>query len=304
MKTFLAACLVACALAPIAQAQTATLSPQQLDQLVGPIALYPDPLLTDVLAAATYPAEVVEAERWVTGNAGVQGAALAQQAASQDWDPSVQALVAFPQVLAMMDSKLDWTEHLGRAFMAQQADVMNAVQRLRHAAQMAGALQNGPHDDVVNDGDDISINPPSPQEMYLPTYTDCAYGPYAGCDAADNAVAWDTGFGLPFGYWQWGVVDWGRRSIRMDHRGGGHFPGDGDGWHHGGPLAFDHSRPIAGYHNAPHFNYAPPATHAFGNGFIARPAFMAAVHSEGGLRAAPRAAMPHIAVASHGGGRR
>jgi hypothetical protein len=195
------------------------LSPPQLDQLVAPVALYPDAILTDILAAATYPAEVVEAHRWATqpNNAGGQGVALSDAAAGQGWDQSVQALVAFPQVLAMMDTELPWTERLGRAFMAQQGDVMNAVQRLRHQAQAAGTLKNNAQASVVNDGGIISINAPSPQDLYLPSYdADCVYGPGPGCNAGDDYVAWDDGIYLPYGYLHWGAIDWDRHAIRYD----------------------------------------------------------------------------------------
>jgi hypothetical protein len=134
--------------APAAPPGPIGLTAAQLDQLVAPVALYPDPLLTDVLAASTYPAQVVEAQRFVTdpANAGLAGAALTDKAASHGWDASVQALLPFPQVLQMMDSNLEWTDRLGRAVIEQQADVMNAVQRLRQRAEAAGALRNGPQD--------------------------------------------------------------------------------------------------------------------------------------------------------------
>src|SRR5271156_6865683 len=117
-----------------AQVQTQTpieekLSEGRLDQLVAPIALYPDPLLTQVLMASTYPLEVVEAARWSHDNPGVLGNALQNAMQTQSWDPSVKALAAVPQTLQMMSDKLDWTEQLGDAFLAQQPDVMNTVQK-------------------------------------------------------------------------------------------------------------------------------------------------------------------------------
>jgi Protein of unknown function (DUF3300) len=110
-------------------------SPQQLDDLVAPIALYPDPLLGQVLAASTYPLEIVEAQQWLQRNSGLTGTALMNAAKQQNWDPSVQALVAFPEVLARMNQDVRWTTDLGNAFLAQQADVMYAVQRMRASAQ-------------------------------------------------------------------------------------------------------------------------------------------------------------------------
>jgi hypothetical protein len=108
---------------------------EELEQLVAPIALYPDALLAQILMASTYPLEVVSAERWVKGNPDLQGQALEDALQMQTWDPSVKSLAAFPQVLTMMNEKLDWTQKLGDAFLAQQKDVMDAVHRLRAKAQ-------------------------------------------------------------------------------------------------------------------------------------------------------------------------
>src|SRR5262245_49939328 len=122
--------------------QTQSINPQQLDSLVSPIALYPDSLLAEVLAASTYPLQVVTANRWAKENSNLKGKALVEAAGKQDWDPSVQALVAFPTVLQMMDQSLDWTTALGNAFLAQQSDVMAAVQRMRMRAKDTGQLQS------------------------------------------------------------------------------------------------------------------------------------------------------------------
>src|SRR5262245_11717260 len=122
--------------------QTQATSPQQLDSLVAPIALYPDSLLAEVLAASTYPLQIVTASRWVKQNSNLKDRALVEAAGKQDWDPSVQALVAFPSVLQMMDQSLDWTTALGNAFLAQQSDVMAAVQRMRMKAKESGKLQS------------------------------------------------------------------------------------------------------------------------------------------------------------------
>jgi hypothetical protein len=116
----------------------------QLDQLLAPVALYPDQLLGQILMASTYPLEVVEASRWLQdpNHAALRGPALAQALDQLDWDPSVKSLVAFPSVLQMMDNQLEWTKSLGDAFLAQQADVMDSVQRLRHEALNNGTLQS------------------------------------------------------------------------------------------------------------------------------------------------------------------
>src|ERR1700733_14922351 len=126
-----------------ATSEAAAFNPEQLDALLAPIALYPDTLLVQVLMAATFPLEVVSASRWLASddNKVATGDALAAALAKQNWDPSVVSLVPFPQVLAMMNDKLDWTQQLGYAFAAQQAAVMDSVQRLRRQAQASGALR-------------------------------------------------------------------------------------------------------------------------------------------------------------------
>ncbi len=150
------------------------LNPQQLDDLVAPIALYPDPLIAQILAAATYPLEVVEADRWLQSNTNLQGTALTDAAQSQPWDPSVQALVVFPTVLAMMDRNLKWTTDLGNAFLAQQGDVMDAIQRQRQRAQAAGKLASNEQQTVQQTTEDnktvIVIEPAQPQTIYVPVY--------------------------------------------------------------------------------------------------------------------------------------
>lgn len=126
--------------APPASGQN-TLNQQQLQQLVAPVALYPDSLLSQLLMASTYPLEIVEAERWSQSNRNLTGAALQQALQQEPWDPSVKSLTAFPQVLKMMSDQLDWTQKLGDAFLAQQQDVLQAAQSLRERAQGSGALK-------------------------------------------------------------------------------------------------------------------------------------------------------------------
>ena len=157
----------------LANAQGApAISREQLDQLTAPIALYPDSLLSQVLMASTYPLEVVEANRWVRdlNNAKLTGDQLATTLQPMDWDPSVKSLVPFPQVLQMMDSRLDWTQKLGNAFLAQQADVMDSVQRLRAQARAAGNLQSNRQQVVRAEGPQIVIEPAAPQVVYVPYY--------------------------------------------------------------------------------------------------------------------------------------
>lgn len=152
--------------------ETAAYSPQQLEQMLAPIALYPDTLLDQILAAATYPVDVIEAYRWVSQpeNAALEGDALTAALETKDWDPSVKALVPFPQILKIMNNKLDWMRRLGDAYLLQKDDVMAAVQRLRAQAATAGNLSSGERVTVVHRDDGIVIEPPGPALMYVPVY--------------------------------------------------------------------------------------------------------------------------------------
>ncbi|HZP22052.1 MAG TPA: DUF3300 domain-containing protein, partial [Terriglobales bacterium] len=140
--------------APADQApvQAPPMSADQLQQLVAPIALYPDSLVAQILAASTYPTQVVEAERWLEANQGLQGQALADAVDQQPWDPSIKALVPFPNVLANMDKNLSWTSALGDAYFNQQQDVLSAVQVMRKRAQEAGTLQSTPQQVITTSG--------------------------------------------------------------------------------------------------------------------------------------------------------
>jgi len=158
------------------------MAPDHLDSLVAPIALYEDPLLAQVLAAATYPLQIVTAARWVQQNSTLKGKQLVEAAGKQDWDPSIQAMVAFPSVLQMLDQNLEWTTALGNAFLAQQADVMAAVQRMRRKAQQSGKLESNAQQQVqsttVDGQPTIIIESADPQVIYVPTYEPAAvYGP-------------------------------------------------------------------------------------------------------------------------------
>jgi uncharacterized membrane protein YgcG len=160
------------------------LAPQQLDDLVAPIALYPDNVLSQILVASTYPLEVVEAQQWVLQNKNLTGQNLTNAAQRQNWDPSVQALVVFPDVLARLNQDIRWTTDLGNAFLAQQADVMAAVQRMRGRAQANGKLQSGPRENVTtqtqNGQTAIQILPTDPGTVYVPNYNpEWVWGPPA-----------------------------------------------------------------------------------------------------------------------------
>jgi hypothetical protein len=200
------------------------LTPDQLDNLVAPIALYPDALLSQVLVASTYPLEVVEASQWLQQNRNLQGQQLAEAARQQNWDPSVQALVIFPDVLGRMASNVAWTTDLGNAFLAQQADVMNAVQRMRAEARAAGRLGSDDRQTVNVVAEDgrtvIEIVPANPEVIYVPVYNpEYIWGPPAwGYYPPLYYPAFGFGFGFGpgirigafFGGWSgWGWGAWG-----------------------------------------------------------------------------------------------
>ncbi len=148
------------------------LRPEELDQLLASIALYPDDLIAQVLAASTYPVEVVQAARFVKENEKLEGEKLMAAAKDKDWEPSVKSMLEFPDVLKMMDEKLDWTTKLGDAFLSQQRDVMDSIQRLRRKAQEAGNLKDTKEQKVVveQQTQTIVIQPANPQVVYVPTY--------------------------------------------------------------------------------------------------------------------------------------
>jgi len=165
-----------------AEAPTATkFSADQIDQMVAPVALYPDALLMQICIASTYPLEVVEADRWRRQNASLKGDALDKALEQKDWDPSVEGLTHFPDLLKRMSDNLDWTKDLGDAFLDQKDDVLAAVQRMRRAAQQAGNLSTNKEQtvtkEVVNNKETIVIQPADPQVVYVPTYPPTAYGP-------------------------------------------------------------------------------------------------------------------------------
>jgi hypothetical protein len=219
---------------PAAAPTQPLLKPAELDQMLAPIALYPDPLLTQVLIAATYPLEVVQADRWAKANTNLKGDALTAALAKQSWDDSIKSLVQVPTVLAMMAEQLDWTQKLGDAMLAQQADVMDSVQRLRARAQANGKLQSGKEQTVSVKTEDnnnyIVIEPTSPNEIYVPYYEPAVvYGEWPYPDYAPYYFAPPVGYfprgvlatgvafgaGLAVGYWRWGDCDWGRHNINV-----------------------------------------------------------------------------------------
>jgi hypothetical protein len=154
------------------------LSAQELSNLVAPIALYPDMLLSQVLAASTYPAEIQQAQQWLAQNRGLRGRQLVDAAKQQPWDASVQALVAFPDVMNLLTRDIQWTTDLGNAFLAQQADVMDAIQRLRASARQNGRLADTPQQRVTYEDRNVVIQPTDPQVIYPPVYNpEYVWGP-------------------------------------------------------------------------------------------------------------------------------
>jgi hypothetical protein len=222
-----------------AQPQAELLKPEQLEALVAPIALYPDELLANVLAASTYPLEVVQADRWIKGNKNLKGDALKSAVDKQAWDDSVKALVSTPDVITMMSDKIDWTKDLGDAVLAQQADVMDAVQRLRAKAQARNKLVTNKQQKVSvqkqDNRDVIVIQQAQPDTMYVPYYEPATvygewpyteYPPYyfgypsyigAGVIAAGLAFGTAWAIGRWGNYWG-GGCNWGNRNVYVNHR--------------------------------------------------------------------------------------
>jgi len=190
------------------------LDEEDLEQLVTPIALYPDPLLAQVLPASTYPLEIQGAASWLGANPNPSEAAMDAQAV----EPPIKALLHYPAVLQMMANQIDWTQQLGIAFLNQQADVMGAIQRVRARALAAGALVNGPQMQVISGDDGIQIMPTDPNELYVPQYDPDAV--YIGDDGSESYITWGPGY--PCGIWLDNGIDW--------HH---HWVGVGDGWNHG-----------------------------------------------------------------------
>jgi hypothetical protein len=219
---------------PIKQpASTGVLSPEQLDSLVAPLALYPDPILSQVLVASTYPLQIVQAERWLEQHSTLTGKALADAAAKQPWDASVQALVMIPDVLKRLSQNINWTSDLGNAVLAQQDGVMHAIQRMRQKAQQNGALQSTPQQTVAtttsNGQSYITIEPASPEVVYVPQYNpEAVWGasayPYPSMyyPPGLGLITWGTGFALgaiwggSWNNWGWNA-GWGSNNLFVNN---------------------------------------------------------------------------------------
>lgn len=214
-------------------ATTAGPSQDELDALIAPIALYPDQLLSQILMAATFPEDVLDAARFVRDNPGLTGAALDDAVADRNWDPSVMSLTAFPQVLDMMAQHIEWTERLGDAFYNDEYWVMQTVQSLRARAYETGTLRSTPQQTVTYDERAIYIEPARPEIVYVPVYDPTviygtwwapAYRPffwrpprvYAPTVIVDRGISFGIGVAPTYNHWGWARPDWRRRYIIID----------------------------------------------------------------------------------------
>src|SRR6266516_2831058 len=218
--------------------QAPKLPNDQLNSLVAPIALYSDPLLAQTLAASTYPLEVIQLQQWMEKNSNLKGQALADAVAKQRWDPSIQGLVAYPDVVTRMADNIQWTTDLGNAFLAQESDVMDAVQRMRAKAQGTGNLKTSAQQvvqtETVPSGKQvITIQQPSADVVYVPSYDpQVVYGPpppaypyypytYPGY-VPGTALAWGAGIALGAAAWgawggSWGNCNWNGGNVKINN---------------------------------------------------------------------------------------
>jgi hypothetical protein len=209
-------------------APAARQSTHALDQLVAPIALYPDALVAQILAAATYPTQIVEADRWLQQHPDLKGDALAKAVDAQSWDPGVKALTQYPGLLGMMDKNLSWTSSLGEAYVNGQQDVLDAVQVMRRRAQQAGNLKSTQQESVTTQGSTIVIEPANPQVVYVPEYDPwVVFGDplafYPGWIGVPGFFfdGPGIGFGVGIGIGLFGGFGWGWHSWGTDWHGHG-----------------------------------------------------------------------------------
>lgn len=215
--------------------QASKIPPDQLDSLVAPIALYPDPMLAQTLAASTYPLEIIQLQQWLLKNPGLKDKALADAVAKQPWDPSIQAMAGLPEVVKRLADDIQWTTDLGNAFLAQQGDVMDAVQRMRKKAQDNGNLksteQQKVETKVIENKSVIVVEQANPQVVYVPSYDPMVvwgaplypyppiYYPPAGYYAAGLAISFGVGMMMGAfwsGGWGWGC-GWSNNNININN---------------------------------------------------------------------------------------
>jgi uncharacterized protein DUF3300 len=233
------------------------ISNDQLDSLVAPIALYPDPLLANILAASTYPLEVIQMQQWMAQNKNLKDKALADAVAKQSWDPSVQSLASTPEVVQRLAGNIQWTTDLGNAFLSQQSDVMDAVQRMRAKADNKGTLKTSDEAKVEKKTENgkqvIVVEQADPQVVYVPSYDPTVvygepaypYYPYSYPGwYAGMGLAWGAGIAWGAAWWgnHWGDCDWGHGDVNINNNnnfnrnnwnnanrpGGGNRPGAGN----------------------------------------------------------------------------
>src|SRR5712664_94564 len=216
--------------------QAPKIPPDQLDSLVAPIALYPDPMLAQTLAASTYPLELIQLQQWLAKNPGLKDKALADTVAKQTWDPSIQAMAALPDVVKRLADDIQWTTDLGNAFLAQQSGVMDAVQRMRKKAQDTGNLKSTEQQKietkVIENKSLIVVEQANPQVIYVPSYDPSAvygppiypyppiYYPPAGYYAAGMAISFGVGLAMGAawgGGWGWGCGWGGNNNININN---------------------------------------------------------------------------------------
>jgi hypothetical protein len=320
---------------PAQQAPAAPMfSTGELDQMLAPVALYPDALLTQVLMAATYPIQVVEAERWLENpnNAALHGDMLVSVLTPLPWDPSVKSLVPFPQIVKMLNDQLDWTQSLGAAFANQQPEVMGRVQALRAQAEAAGTLTSTPQLRVVHEGPAVVIEPANPAVVYVPVYDPVhVYGPWAyaeyppvffppaagffvGPVGIGIGIGFSVGFGVVGPLWGWGHPAWGGGGIVINNEfysriSFNHATFAGGVWHHAGPVGFVggfHPHPGVGFHGVAGrggFDHGGPGRGGVDHGGPGRAGFDRGAPARGGLdRGGPaRGGFDHGAAAGHGG---
>jgi Protein of unknown function (DUF3300) len=227
-KLFVILLFLAVPLQPALAQERTPYTQAELDQMLAPIALYPDSLLSQMLMAATYPLEVVEAARWSRAHSGLKGDEAVRLAGDQEWDPSVKSLLAFPDLLARMDEQLDWTKRLGDAFLEQEPHVMETVQRLRRKAEAEGQLASDARLRVADEGGNIAIEQADPQVVYVPyydplvvygswwwpSYPPVAWAPWPGYVVVRSGFWWGSGIRISAGFF-FGGVSWPQRHVAV-----------------------------------------------------------------------------------------
>src|SRR5271170_3828532 len=275
----------------------APLDPIGLDQLVAPVALYPDSLVAQILTASTYPQQVSDADNWSRQNAGMPPQQRADVADGMPWDPSVKALTAFPSVLDNMARNYNWTTSLGNAYYNQPGDVMNAVQAMRVQAQQGGYLRSTPQQRVYVDGGQILIAPVNPELVYVPYYNPWRlyggglFAPYPGYYLAPGPPGWAVGLGIGFfagiSIGLFAHYGWGYNSWAPNWRGGGVYYNHAAYISRSGTV-FNHGN-FGGYNRGvfEHAGRGVPANfHAgYARGEAGRPGGVRAEGARGGVRA-------------------